>query len=64
MDYAKAAAGERYDVMKRAFDAAKARKAKGEKDPSFVDPKAYDPSWAKVPDDTYALKDLGKIKSA
>ena len=64
MDYAKAAAGERYDVMKRAFDAAKAQKAKGEKDPSFVDPKAYDPEWAKVKDETFALKNLGEFKKS
>ncbi len=63
MDYAKAAAGERYDVMKRAFDAAKAQKAKGEKDPSFVDPDAFDPSWAQVPDETFALKGGGKLKN-
>ncbi len=64
MDYAKAAAGERYDVMKRAFDAAKAQKAKGEKDPSFVDPNAFDPEWAKVPDSTYDLKRLGELKKS
>ena len=63
-DYAKAAAGERYDVMKRAFDAAKAQKAKGEKDPSFVDPNAFDPEWAKVPDSTYDLKRIGELKKS
>ena len=61
-DFAKKAAGERYDVMKKAFDAAKAQKAKGTKDPSFVDPNAFDPEWAKVKDETFALKGLGELK--
>jgi hypothetical protein len=61
-NFAADAAKQRFDVMQKAFDVAKAQKAKGTQDPSFVDPEKFDPEWAKVKDETFALKNLGEFK--
>ena len=61
-NFAADAAKQRFDVMQKAFDVAKAQKAKGTQDPSFVDPKKFDPEWAQNPDNLFALKNLGEFK--